>query len=168
MPQSADASLTVNGKAATVYAEQGRTLLEALREDLQLTGTKYGCGEGACGACAVLVDGKVTFSCSTPISQVVGKKIITIEGLARGDALHPAQQAFIDKQSFQCGYCTAGMIIRTASLLEQSPQPDDTAIAKAMDGHICRCCTYPRIIEAVKHAAARMTAGSMPAEPGRK
>jgi aerobic-type carbon monoxide dehydrogenase small subunit (CoxS/CutS family) len=154
MPQTADATLNVNGKPATVGAQPGRTLLEALREDLKLTGTKYGCGEGACGACAVLVDGKVTFSCSMPITQVIGKKITTIEGLARDDALHPAQQAFINKQSFQCGYCTAGMILATASLLEQKPQPTDAEITKAMDGHICRCCTYPRIIEAVKHAAA--------------
>ena len=154
MPE-AEATLTVNGKPATVGAEPGRSLLEALREDLQLTGTKYGCGEGACGACAVLVDGKVTLSCSTPVSQVLGKKLTTIEGLARGDALHPAQRAFIDEAAFQCGYCTPGMIVATAALLQQKPKPTDDDIRKALGGHICRCCTYPRILQAV-HLAAEL------------
>jgi aerobic-type carbon monoxide dehydrogenase small subunit (CoxS/CutS family) len=164
MPQTVEATLTVNGRESKIDPDPQRSLLEVLREDLQLTGTKYGCGEGACGACAVMVDGKVTFSCSTPVAQVLGKKITTIEGLARGDALHPAQQAFIDKASFQCGYCTAGMIVATANLLERKSQPNEAEIAQALGGHVCRCCTYPRILEAVKHAAASMAA----AELGRK
>jgi len=163
MPQTSDgASLIVNGRESRPSdASPSRTLLEVLREDFQLTGTKYGCGEGACGACAVLVDGKVMLSCSTPVTQVLGKKITTIEGIARGDMLHPVQQAFIDQASFQCGYCTAGMIVSAVNLLEQKPKPTDAQIAQAMANHICRCCTYPRIIEAIKQAAGAS------AEPGR-
>src|SRR3954469_14516813 len=148
-----ETTLTVNGRPTTVKSPADRLLLEVLREDLSLTGTKYGCGEGACGACTVLVDGKPTFSCSTRMSDAAGKSITTIEGLAKGDELHPAQAAFLDEAAFQCGYCTAGMIMAAAALLERTPSPDDAQIVEAMNGHICRCCTYPRIIAAVRRAA---------------
>src|SRR5689334_21440980 len=121
-------TLTVNGQAKSIETPGDRALLEVLREDLQLTGTKYGCGEGACGACTVLVDGKRTFSCSTPVSQASGKSITTIEGLATGETLHPAQQAFLDQGAFQCGYCTPGMILATAALLDRKPNPSDVEI----------------------------------------
>ena len=146
-------TLNVNGKTQKIETDGSRTLLEVLREDLQLTGTHYGCGEGACGACAVLVDGKRTFSCSTPVSQAAGKKIVTIEGLAQGDKLHPAQQAFCDDGAFQCGYCTSGMIIATAALLEHKPKPSESEIRDWMNAHLCRCCSYVRILDAVKKAA---------------
>src|SRR5437867_1708590 len=121
--------IEVNGKPATVAASgQDRTLLEALREDIQLTGTKYGCGEGACGACTVIVNGKRTFSCSTPLTECAGKKIRTIEGVASGETLHAVQQAFLDEGAFQCGYCTPGMIMATIALLEHKPDPGDGEI----------------------------------------
>ena len=145
--------LNVNQKAATVNAAAGRTLLEALREDLQLTGTKYGCGEGACGACSVLVDGKRTFSCSTPLADCAGKKITTIEGIATGDSLHPVQQAFLDEGAFQCGYCTPGMIMATIALLEHKSNPAEGEIVDWMNTNLCRCCGYPKVIAAVKRAA---------------
>ena len=151
MPDSLQ--LTINGKAATVTGDPNRSLLEVLREDLQLTGTKYGCGEGACGACSVLVDGKRIFSCSTAVKEVVGKKIQTIEGLADGDTLHPVQKAFCDEGAFQCGYCTAGMIINTVALLSRKPKPSDSDIVEGMNGNICRCCSYVQIMAAVKRAA---------------
>ena len=146
-------TLTVNGKESKLQTDATRSLLEVLREDLKLTGTKYGCGEGACGACSVLVDGKRTFSCSTPVSQAAGKKITTIEGLARGETLHPAQQAFMEAGAFQCGYCTSGMIIATTALLERNARPSEAEIREWLNGHLCRCCGYPRIIAAVKRAA---------------
>jgi aerobic-type carbon monoxide dehydrogenase small subunit (CoxS/CutS family) len=153
MADTVDAKFTVNGKPAAVTSDPDRSVLEILREDLQLTGTKYGCGEGACGACTVLVDGKPRFSCSMLLREVVGKKITTIEGLAKGDTLHPAQQAFLENEAFQCGYCTAGMIVAAAALIETNKKPTDQQIASAMKGHICRCCTYPKIAAAVKRAA---------------
>jgi aerobic-type carbon monoxide dehydrogenase small subunit (CoxS/CutS family) len=154
MPDSLQ--LTVNGKATTVTGNAERSLLEVLREDLQLTGTKYGCGEGACGACSVLVDGKRIFSCSTPVKEVVGKKIQTIEGLSPdgGETMHPVQKAFCDEGAFQCGYCTAGMIMSTVALLARKPKPADSDIAEGMNGNICRCCSYVKIVAAVKRAAA--------------
>jgi aerobic-type carbon monoxide dehydrogenase small subunit (CoxS/CutS family) len=147
-------SLTVNGKESPVTTEPERSLLEVLREDLQLTGAKYGCGEGACGACTVLIDGKPTFSCTTPISEAAGKTILTIEGLAPGDALHPVQQAFLDESAFQCGYCTPGMILATVALLRRKPNPRKSDIVQALDGHLCRCCGYPKVISAVQRAAS--------------
>jgi aerobic-type carbon monoxide dehydrogenase small subunit (CoxS/CutS family) len=152
-------SINVNGKPATVTASgQERTLLEALREDLQLTGTKYGCGEGACGACTVLVNGKRTFSCSTPLAECAGKSIRTIEGVARvgngGEALHPVQQAFLDEGAFQCGYCTAGMIMATIALLDHKADPSDGEIVDWMNTNLCRCCSYTKYLAAIKHAAA--------------
>src|SRR3954471_20904823 len=147
-------SFTVNGKQTTVETDPQRTLLEVLREDLQLTGTKYGCGEGACGACGVLIDGRRIFSCSTTAQEVAGKSITTIEGIAMGDQLHPVQQAFLEEKSFQCGYCTAGMIINCVALLKRNSNPTEEEICSAMNGNICRCCTYPRIVDAVKRASA--------------
>lgn len=145
--------LIVNGEPHKVTTDPDRSLLEVLREDLRMTGTKYGCGEGACGACAVLVDGKRTFSCSTIVREAAGRQIRTIEGLATGDALHPVQQAFLEEQSFQCGYCTAGMIMGAVALLERNKQPGEEQIRDWMNPHICRCCTYPMIAAAVKRAA---------------
>ena len=150
--------IEVNGKSVDVTASGSeRTLLEALREDLHLTGTKYGCGEGACGACTVLVNGKRTFSCSTPIAECAGKKITTIEGVgvaaSGGETLHPVQQAFLDEGAFQCGYCTPGMIIATIALLEHKPNPDDGEIVEWMNTNLCRCCGYPKVMAAIKRAA---------------
>ena len=153
MAQQIDMKLKVNGRDVNVSTEPERTLLEVLREDLVLTGTKYGCGEGACGACSVLVDGKKTFSCSTPASQVAGKTITTIEGLAKGDELHPVQEAFLQAGAFQCGYCTPGMIMATIALLGETPKPTDEQVCAGMNGHLCRCCGYANIKDAVKRAA---------------
>ena len=147
----------INGKETAVSTENGRSLLEVLREDLKLTGTKYGCGEGACGACTVLVDGKPTFSCTTPASEAAGKKLTTIEGLADGEKLHPVQQAFCDAQAYQCGFCTPGMILQTVALLEKSPKPDDAEILKALNGHLCRCCGYVNIVDAVRRASTELS-----------
>ena len=145
--------LNVNGREVNVAGAGDRSLLEVLREDLLLTGTKYGCGEGACGACSVLVNGKKTFSCSTSVSQLDGKSITTIEGLADGDMLHPVQEAFIQTNAFQCGYCTPGMIMATIALLDATPKPTDEQICDGMNGHLCRCCGYANIKDAVKRAA---------------
>ncbi len=153
MAQPFVATLTVNCRRTTLTTPGDRTLLDVLREDLHLTGTKYGCGEGACGACSVLINGKRTFSCSTPISEASGKQIRTIEGLATGDTLHPVQQAFLDEGAFQCGYCTAGIIIGTVALLERKPNPTEDELKEWMNGHLCRCCAYPKIVQAIQHAA---------------
>ena len=148
---------SVNGAERSVTSAPGRSLLEILREDLNLTGAKYGCGEGSCGACTVLVDGRATLSCTTMASEVAGKQVRTIEGLAEGDQLHPLQQAFLDATAYQCGYCTPGMIMAGVALLERTPQPDDEQIIEALDGHLCRCCGYVNIIDAVKRASARQS-----------
>ena len=130
---------TVNGKPRAVDTEPERPLLEVLREDLGLTGTKYGCGEGQCGACTVLLDGKAVFSCVTPVRTAQGRKVVTIEGLAAGGKLHPVQQAFIDEGAMQCGYCTPGMVIGTVALLASEPKPTEAQIAEGLNGHLCRC-----------------------------
>jgi aerobic-type carbon monoxide dehydrogenase small subunit (CoxS/CutS family) len=145
--------LNVNGKPHAVTTDDRRPLLDVLREDLQLTGTRYGCGEGQCGACSVLVEGKRVFSCKTPAAEVDGKQITTIEGLSDGQTLHPIQQAFLDQGAFQCGYCTSGMIVAAAALLKEKPKPNDAEIVAGMNGNLCRCCTYVRIHEAVRQAA---------------
>ncbi len=144
---------TVNGQARRVETEPDRPLLEVLREDLGLTGTKYGCGEGQCRACTVLIGGRPTVSCVTPVRAAEGKTIVTIEGLAASGTLHRVQQAFIDEGAMQCGYCTPGMVLRTAALLEQYPKPTETLILAALGGSLCRCCGYPRILAAVRRAA---------------
>jgi len=147
------AVLMVNGKEQQVSAPPDEPLLWVLREKLDLTGTKYGCGEGQCGACTVLLDGKAVRSCLTPFSATSGKKIVTIEGLERNGALHPVQQAFLAEEALQCGYCTSGMILSAVALLEKSPQPSDDEIVHSMNGNICRCGTYPHIVAAVRQAA---------------
>lgn len=152
--------LIVNGQERTVDTEPDRPLLEVLREDWQLTGTKYGCGEGQCRACSVLVDDKPTISCVTPVRAVAGKKITTIEGLAKGEQLHRVQEAFIAEDAMQCGYCVPGMILRTVALLEAHPQPTDAQVLSALDGSLCRCCGYPRILAAVKRASTELTQSS--------
>jgi aerobic-type carbon monoxide dehydrogenase small subunit (CoxS/CutS family) len=144
---------TVNGKEQSVETHADRPLLDVLREDLRLTGTKYGCGEGQCRACTVLMDGKATVSCVTPVRAAAGRKIVTIEGLATPDKLHKVQQAFIEEAALQCGYCTPGMVLRTVALLESTPKPTEAQIVDALDGSICRCCSYPRIVEAVRRAS---------------
>jgi carbon-monoxide dehydrogenase small subunit len=155
---SASFTLTVNGQQRSVTSDPSRPLLDVLREDLQLIGTHYGCGEARCGACSVLVDGKRVFSCRTAIEDVAGKKIRTIEGLAVGDKLHPVQEAFVEENAFQCAYCTSGMIMCAVGLLEANPKPTDAEIVSGMNRNICRCCSYPKIIKAVKRAAANSTA----------
>lgn len=147
-------ALKVNGQAFSVDAESDATLLSVLREQLDLTGTKYGCGEGQCGACTVLIDGRAHRSCLTPVSTVSGKSIVTIEGLAKDDRLHPVQQAFLDEGAMQCAYCTSGMIMSAVSLLNNRENPSDTEILQFMQGNICRCGTYPRIIAAIRKASA--------------
>jgi aerobic carbon-monoxide dehydrogenase small subunit len=148
--------LTVNGDRRAVTTDPDRPLLEVLREDLHLTGTHYGCGEGQCGSCSVLVDGKRILSCRTPVSQADGKTVVTIEGLARGDVLHPVQQAFLDEGTFQCGYCSAGMIMAAVALLQEKPDPTDADILAGLNRNICRCCSYPQILQAVRRAAGRV------------
>ncbi|MFH1716220.1 MAG: (2Fe-2S)-binding protein [Planctomycetota bacterium] len=149
-------TLTVNGRERTVVTDPQRSLLDVLREDLNVTGPKYGCGEGRCGACSVLIDGERVFSCITPAVSANKKKITTIEGLAEGDSLHPVQQAFLDEGAMQCGYCTSGMILNAAALLEENPKPTDEQIAERMNGNICRCNGYPKILKAVRRAAAKI------------
>ena len=146
--------LSVNGAEHQVDAPPDSKLLYILRDSLGLTGTKYGCGEGMCGACTVLLDGKPARSCQAPLSAVAGKKITTIEGLEENGRLHPVQQAFVGAEAFQCAYCTSGMIMAAVGLLRKNPVPSDEEIINAMDGNICRCGTYPRIVEAVRQAAS--------------
>ena len=145
--------LTVNGKAHSVTTDSRRPLLDVLREDLHLTGAKYGCGEGQCGACTVLVDGKRVYACRMAIAGVGGKKVRTIEGLADGDKLHPVQEAFLAESGFQCGYCTSGMIMSAVALLEENSKPTDTELRDWMNRQICRCCSYASITKAVHRAA---------------
>ena len=149
-------SLRINGRMMAAEAEADATLLEVLREELDLTGTKYGCGEGQCGACTVLVDGRAQRSCVTRVVAVAGKAITTIEGLATGERLHPVQQAFLDEEAMQCAYCTSGMILSAVSLLNAKPKPSDAEIVEGMQGNICRCGTYPRIMAAIRRASAAM------------
>jgi aerobic-type carbon monoxide dehydrogenase small subunit (CoxS/CutS family) len=145
--------IVVNGVRHQVDAEPDAPLLSVLRDDLGLTGTKYGCGEGQCGACTVLVDGVPARSCITRLSSVAGKRITTIEGLASGGRLHPVQEAFLHAGAMQCGYCTSGMIVASAGLLGANPHPSEAEIKQALEGNVCRCGTYPRIIAAVRLAA---------------
>ncbi|HET6248011.1 MAG TPA: (2Fe-2S)-binding protein [Tepidisphaeraceae bacterium] len=148
-------TFTVNGQKQTITTDPDRPLLDLLREDLQLSGTKFGCGETECGACSVLVDGKRAFSCQTPASKVDGKTIRTIEGLADGQKLHPVQEAFLAAGASQCGYCTAGMIMAAVALLEKNPKPTDPEIIDGMNRNLCRCCNYPKIIDAIRQCAGR-------------
>jgi len=148
-------SLLVNGAEHRINVPPDESLLSVLRNRLDLTGTKYGCGEGQCGACTVLVEGKPVRSCRMSVSSAAGQKITTIEGLERDGRLHPLQEAFLRAEAFQCGYCTSGMIMSSLALLEAHPHPSDAQIVRYMDGNICRCGTYSRIIAAIQDAAAR-------------
>jgi aerobic-type carbon monoxide dehydrogenase small subunit (CoxS/CutS family) len=145
--------LRINGATVRVDVDAARSLLSVLRDDLDLTGAKYGCGEGQCGACTVLVDGTPTRSCITPVGAVAAKQITTIEGLERNGKLHPVQEAFLEADAMQCGYCTSGMIMSGVALLRRKPNPTTQEIVRAMDGNLCRCGCYPRIIAALQNAA---------------
>ncbi len=153
-----DASITftVNGRRHTVTTDPQRPLLEVLREDLDLTGTKPGCGEGKCGACTVLIEGQRVQACVTPVADVANKAMTTIEGLATGGTLHPVQEAFLAEGAMQCGYCTPGMVMSTVALLRQNPNPSDPEIVTSMNGHLCRCNGYVKILKAVRRAVAGM------------
>ena len=155
MPQ---VTLTINGRAWSGEAHADASLLDLLRDQLQLTGAKLSCGEGQCGSCTVLVDGRAVNACMTPATAADRKTVVTVEGLASGERLHPVQQAFIDKQAFQCGFCTPGMIMGAAALLAQNPGASEEDIRGSLDGHLCRCGTYPRIVDAVGAAGAAMSA----------
>jgi nicotinate dehydrogenase subunit A len=145
--------LAINQKSYSVDVDPQISLLTVLREYLDLTGSKYGCGEGQCGACTVLIDGKMQRSCVTRVGSVGQKQITTIEGLAEGDQLHAVQRAFLDVGALQCGYCTSGMIMSAVALLKKNPSPSESEIVDFMDGNICRCGTYPRIVSAIQKAA---------------
>jgi aerobic-type carbon monoxide dehydrogenase small subunit (CoxS/CutS family) len=147
--------LHVNGSPRRIDADPDRTLLSVLRDDLDLTGAKFGCGEGQCAACTVLIDGVATKSCLTKVSAVGAKKIVTIEGLAPEGKLHPVQEAFLAADALQCGYCTPGMILGAVSLLRRNPNPSEQEIVTGMNGHICRCGTYPRVVRAIRAAAGK-------------
>lgn len=151
---------TLNGKPVTLTVDGDRTLLWALRTDLGLTGPKYGCGKGICGACTVLVDDKAVRSCVLPVSQVRNKKVVTIEGLAKNGKLHPLQKAFAEHDGLQCGYCTPGMILTAYSLLREKPRPSYSDIVNGMEGNLCRCGAHKRIIEAIQAAAKEMAGGA--------
>jgi len=154
-------NLLVNGARRRVDVDAEQSLLSVLRDELDLTGAKYGCGEGQCGACTVLIDGRPTRSCITKAASVGGTAVTTIEGLEEEGRLHPVQQAFLEADALQCGYCTPGMILEGVALLRRKPDPSEAEIARAMEGHVCRCCTYPRILKAV-HEAARTAKGKQP------
>ena len=155
-----DLELHVNGKSRRVAAGSDRPLLGVLRDELGLTGSKYGCGEGRCGACTVLVDGRAVRSCVTRVGIVAGRSITTIEGMEGPDgSLHPIQQAFLERDALQCGYCTPGMIVSAAALLEREDDPSEERIVEAMQGNVCRCGTYRRIVDAIRSAAERMKGG---------
>jgi aerobic-type carbon monoxide dehydrogenase small subunit (CoxS/CutS family) len=146
-------SFTLNGKPTRVMVDDGRMLLWVLRYDLGLTGTKYGCGEGLCGACTVVVDNQSVRSCATLVKDVAGKSVLTIEGLGQGGQLRPIQQAFLKHHAFQCGYCTSGMILSAYALLRKTPRPTAAEIIKHMDDNLCRCGSHGRIVEAIQEAA---------------
>ncbi|HSZ54863.1 MAG TPA: (2Fe-2S)-binding protein [Tepidisphaeraceae bacterium] len=146
-------SFFVNGQQQTVNTDADRPLLDVLREDLGLTGAKYGCGEGKCGACSVLMGDKRVFSCRTPMKIARNQQITTIEGISDGTKLHPVQQAFYDAEAYQCGYCTPGWIMATIALLKNKNQPTEDEIVSFLDGNLCRCCGYPRILNAVRQCA---------------
>jgi len=145
---------TVNGGERSVTTDERRTLLDVLREDLGLTGTKYGCGEGQCRACTVLIDGRATQACQTTVDEVASRRIETIEGLATGDKLHPVQAAFVQADAMQCGYCVPGMILATVALLRRNPHPTREEIITGLNGNLCRCCGYMNILHAVERCAA--------------
>jgi nicotinate dehydrogenase subunit A len=152
--------LAINGRTYRLDVDPQTSLLTVLREHLDLTGSKYGCGEGQCGACTVLIDGKAQRSCITRVGAVAQKQITTIEGLAQDGQLHPVQQAFLDSEAMQCAYCTSGMIMSAVALLKQNPAPNQGQIIDFMDGNVCRCGTYPRIVSAIQQASKNMAASA--------
>ena len=151
-------TLTVNGRPWSGDLRAGASLLDVLRDHLHLTGPKLGCGEGLCGSCTVLADGRPVSACTTPAASLHNTAVTTIEGLGQDGRLHPVQQAFIDAQAFQCGFCTPGMITAAVALLERTPAPTEGEIVRALEGHLCRCGAYPRIVEAVRAASVLMAA----------
>lgn len=151
--------LNVNGAKRAVKADSDRSLLSVLRDDLGLTGSKYGCGEGQCGACTVLLNGQATRSCITTAGEAAGKQITTIESLEHNGQLHPLQQAFLDTGAMQCAYCTSGMLMSGVALLNKNPNPTEPQIISAMQGNVCRCGTYTRIVAAIRLAALRKRGG---------
>jgi len=151
--EGGEASLRVNGVSRSIALAPDRNLLYVLREELGLTGTKYGCGEGECGACKVLLDGVAVRACQTPAGEAIGRSVTTIEGLAEGERLHPVQQAFLEAGAFQCGFCTPGMVVAAAALLGLNPRPSEEEILAAMDGNLCRCGGYLKILDAVRRAS---------------
>lgn len=150
---------TLNGKPVSLSVDGERRLLWVLRTDLALTGAKYGCGEGLCGACTVLVDGQAVLACQTAIEDVAGAEVTTVEGLAQNGNLHPVQQAFVEHDAMQCGFCTPGMILKACSFLAENPQPTQDEIIAALDDNLCRCGSHIRIVQAVQTAANRMKGG---------
>jgi carbon-monoxide dehydrogenase small subunit len=151
-----DITVTVNGDIRQLAVESRRTLLQMLREDLKLTGTKEGCGTGECGACTVILNGKSVNSCLCLAAMCDNAEIVTIEGLSKGNTLHPVQQAFLDTGAVQCGYCTPGMVLQTVAFLKENPDPDEEEIRLALEGNLCRCTGYSKIVKAVQLAAGRM------------
>ena len=149
----------LNGKSITLTVSEERMLLWVLRTDLAFTGVKYACGEGLCGACTVLINGEAVLSCQSPVKDVDGAEVVTIEGLSQNGKLHPIQQAFIDHDALQCGFCTSGMIMKAHSFLADNPQPTQDEIIAAMDDNLCRCGSHVRIVQAVQTAARRMEKG---------
>ncbi len=149
-------NIYVNDRDHTIEGEPGDSLLSVLRYELGLTGSKFGCGEGSCGACTVLIDGQAIRSCVTRLGALAGKRITTIEAIAENGRLHPVQAAFLETEAFQCGYCTPGMVMATIGLLRTNPNPSDQDIARLMDRNVCRCGTYPRIVRAIRLASERM------------
>jgi aerobic carbon-monoxide dehydrogenase small subunit len=146
-------AFTINGQHRTITTDPQRPLLDVLREDLKLTGTKYGCGQGDCRACTVLLNGKSVVSCVTPVGDVKDREVLTIEGLAQGDQLHSVQEAFLLEGASQCGYCTPGMIMGAVALLREKPDPTEDEIKGRMQRHLCRCCNYPKLIKSIRRAA---------------
>jgi aerobic-type carbon monoxide dehydrogenase small subunit (CoxS/CutS family) len=148
----------LNRKPVHLRVDVDRMLLWVLRTDLGLPGTKYGCGEGHCGACSVIINDKTERSCQIPVKDIQGKEVLTIEGLARNGVLHPIQKAFVEIDALQCGFCTPGMIMTAYGLLRRNPQPSESEIVRGMDGNLCRCCSQARVIQAVQKAALTMRA----------
>lgn len=148
--------IVVNGVRHSVDAQPDRMLLTVLRDELDLTGSKYGCGEGQCGACTVMLDDRAARSCQTRLSAAAGRRITTIEGLEEHGRLHPVQEAFLETEAMQCGFCTPGMIVSGAALLKRNPNPSEAEIMQAMQGNVCRCGTYPRIVAALRSASRKM------------
>jgi aerobic-type carbon monoxide dehydrogenase small subunit (CoxS/CutS family) len=160
MAEASGLIIRVNGVERRLDVDRSRSLLSVLRTELGLTGPKYGCGVGECGACTVLLDGQAVRSCATPVAHAIGRSVTTIEGLEEDGQLHPVQDAFLEAQAFLCGYCTPGMIMGAVALLRANPTPSELEIREAMAGHLCRCGAYDRIVRAIQLAAARLRGGT--------